>query len=81
VLLQGQSSLIDQLLEGNHRHASISKVLGYHEIFESDPLFHHLLFQDSVVLQVVPARRDLDIKQVSYLIGHIVTFKLFILLF
>lgn len=58
VLLQGQSSLVDQLLEGNHRQACVSNALGNFnpKSFKKGRLrlSLHLLFQDSMVIQVAP---------------------------
>jgi hypothetical protein len=66
LLLQGQSSLVDQLLEGNHRQACVANVLGNYDTIKELSL--HLLFGDSTVIQVVPkgviSTADISVKQV-----------------
>jgi hypothetical protein len=62
LLLQGQSLLVDQLMEGNHRQSCISSIS--ESIDRSDstaPLAIHLFFLDSKVIQIIPAQMDQDI--------------------
>jgi hypothetical protein len=58
LLLQGQSALVDQLLEGNHRQACISESIGNSVSTPNGNLLLHLLFHDSKVVQIIPAHLE-----------------------
>jgi hypothetical protein len=64
VLLQGQSSLVDQLHQGQ---ACVSNVLGNVETKKRfKGLSLHLLFQDSTVVQVVPSSLGSTVEGSAY---------------
>ena len=59
LLLQGQSLLVDQVIEGNHRQDSISSLS--EAIKETDSigsLALHLFFEDSKVVQIIPSQGE-----------------------
>jgi hypothetical protein len=62
LLLQGQSSLVDQLVEGNHRQSCISECIGSLDSTRRGDLALHLLFQDAKVVQIIPAQLEEENK-------------------